>query len=128
MGARDVRSLDPAERPQAGAGEILAVAANRRGCSGMVPRSGARLSVAHECLAQGVHGSSQVSDPIRFCQNCGSDIRVSAGFCAHCGKADPEVEEAWRVEVERRIGQIERGEARLIPGDEVFTRLRRRLG
>ena len=44
------------------------------------------------------------------------------------GPADPGVEEAWRVEVERRIGQIERGEVQLIPGDEVFTRLRRRLG
>ena len=44
------------------------------------------------------------------------------------GPADPGVEEAWRVEVERRIGQIERGEVRLIPGDEVFARLRRRLG
>ena len=44
------------------------------------------------------------------------------------GPADPDVEEAWRVEVERRIAQIERGEVQLIPGDEVFARLRRRLG
>ena len=44
------------------------------------------------------------------------------------GPADPGVEEAWRVEIERRIGQIERGEVELIPGDEVFARLRRRLG
>lgn len=44
------------------------------------------------------------------------------------GPADPDVEEAWRIEVERRIGQIERGEVELIPGDEVFARLRRRLG
>jgi len=44
------------------------------------------------------------------------------------GPVDSGVEEAWRVEVERRIGQIERGEIQLIPGDEVFTRLRRRLG
>lgn len=44
------------------------------------------------------------------------------------GPADPNVEEAWRVEVERRIAQIERGEVQLIPGDEVFARLRRRLG
>jgi len=26
------------------------------------------------------------------------------------GPADPEVEEAWRLEIERRIGQIDRGE------------------
>jgi len=44
------------------------------------------------------------------------------------GPADPEVEEAWRLEVEHRIAQIERGEVQLIPGDEVFARLRHRLG
>lgn len=44
------------------------------------------------------------------------------------GPTDPDVEEAWRLEIERRIGQIERGEVQLIPGDEVFARLRRRLG
>ena len=44
------------------------------------------------------------------------------------GPADPDVEEAWRIEIERRIGQIDRGEVQLIPGDEVFARLRRRLG
>ena len=44
------------------------------------------------------------------------------------GPADPDVEEAWRVEIERRIGQIDRGEVELIPGDEVFAKLRRRLG
>jgi putative addiction module component (TIGR02574 family) len=38
-----------------------------------------------------------------------------------------EVEEAWRVEVERRVAQIGRGEVEPIPGDEVFERLRRRL-
>ena len=36
------------------------------------------------------------------------------------GTPDPDVEEAWRLE-------IERGEVQLIPGDEVFARLRRRL-
>lgn len=44
------------------------------------------------------------------------------------GPADSGVEEAWRVEIERRVGEIERGEVELIPGDEVFARLRRRLG
>ena len=44
------------------------------------------------------------------------------------GQAESDVEEAWRVEVERRVAQIERGEVQLIPGDEVFARLRRRLG
>ena len=44
------------------------------------------------------------------------------------GPADPDVEEAWRLEIERRMGEIDRGGVRLIPGDEVFARLRRRLG
>ena len=44
------------------------------------------------------------------------------------GPPDSDVEDAWRAEVERRVGQIERGEVQLIPGDEVFARLRRRLG
>lgn len=44
------------------------------------------------------------------------------------GPADPDVEESWRLEIERRVGQIERGEVQLVPGDEVFARLRRRLG
>jgi putative addiction module component (TIGR02574 family) len=44
------------------------------------------------------------------------------------GPADPDVEEAWRIEIERRIGEVDRGEAQLIPGDEVFAKLRRRLG
>jgi len=44
------------------------------------------------------------------------------------GPADPDVEDAWRIEIERRMGQIERGEVQPVPGDEVFARLRRRLG
>jgi putative addiction module component (TIGR02574 family) len=44
------------------------------------------------------------------------------------GKVDTEVDEAWRVEIERRISEIDRGEVQLIPGDEVFARLRRKLG
>ena len=44
------------------------------------------------------------------------------------GPADAAVEESWRIEIERRVQQIERGEIKLIPGDEVFARLRRRFG
>jgi putative addiction module component (TIGR02574 family) len=39
-----------------------------------------------------------------------------------------EVEEAWRLEAERRLSEIESGKARLVPGDEVFAKVRRRLG
>lgn len=44
------------------------------------------------------------------------------------GPADPDVEESWRLEIERRVGQVERGEVKLVSGDEVFAQLRRRLG
>ena len=44
------------------------------------------------------------------------------------GPADPDVEEAWAQEIERRVRQVERGEAELIPAEEVFARIRRRLG
>lgn len=39
-----------------------------------------------------------------------------------------DVEDAWRVEAEARLAQVEKGEARLVPGDEVFAKIRRRLG
>ena len=42
--------------------------------------------------------------------------------------ADAGVDEAWRIEVERRVAEIDRGEVQLVPGDEVFARLRRKLG
>ena len=37
------------------------------------------------------------------------------------------VEVAWRIEAESRLSEIERGEARLVPVEEVFENLRRRL-
>ncbi|OGP87384.1 MAG: hypothetical protein A2Y95_04930 [Deltaproteobacteria bacterium RBG_13_65_10] len=44
------------------------------------------------------------------------------------GLADPDAEDAWAEEIERRVAQIERGEVQLVPGDQVFANLRRRLG
>lgn len=40
---------------------------------------------------------------------------------------DGDVADAWRVEAEARLEQIERGESLPIPGDEVFTKIRRRF-
>ena len=37
-----------------------------------------------------------------------------------------EVEDAWKEEVERRIDEVESGEVKLIPGEEVFARMRKR--
>ena len=39
-----------------------------------------------------------------------------------------DIDEAWRVESERRLAQIESGEVQSVPGDTVFARVRRRLG
>jgi len=41
--------------------------------------------------------------------------------------ADPDVEAAWEVEIARRIAECERGEAKLIPAEEVFAEVRRLL-
>jgi putative addiction module component len=34
----------------------------------------------------------------------------------------------WHAEAERRVNQIESGEVKLIPGEEVFSRLRQKYG
>ena len=44
------------------------------------------------------------------------------------GPPDPDVERAWEAEIERRVRQLEKGEAELIAAEEVFARIRRRLG
>ncbi len=38
--------------------------------------------------------------------------------------ADPEIEEAWAAEVERRHAQIESGAVGLLPGPETLAKLR----
>jgi hypothetical protein len=38
--------------------------------------------------------------------------------------ADPEVEEAWAAEVERRQSQIENGTVSLLPGPETLAKLK----
>ena len=39
--------------------------------------------------------------------------------------SDPEVQEAWEAEIASRITKYERGEATLIPAEEVFAAARR---
>jgi putative addiction module component (TIGR02574 family) len=39
-----------------------------------------------------------------------------------------DVEKACGMEAERRLSEIERGDVRFVPGDEVFAKIRRRLG
>lgn len=79
----------------------------------------ARLSMSN-MLAELKQKASELSDAER------AELALSL-IESLDGPADPDVEEAWRLEIERRIGQIDRREVQLIPGDEVFARLRRRL-
>jgi len=37
------------------------------------------------------------------------------------------IEAAWKVEIERRIEQMDRGEIEMIPAEEVFARIRERF-
>jgi len=37
---------------------------------------------------------------------------------------DPDIEKAWRVEVERRFAAVDRGEEKLIPLEEVLKKYR----
>jgi len=38
----------------------------------------------------------------------------------------PDVDRLWAEEAERRVSEIDRGEVRPIPGEEVFDRIRRK--
>jgi len=38
----------------------------------------------------------------------------------------PDIDRMWAEEAERRVGQIDRGEVELIPGEEVFQKIRRK--
>lgn len=37
-----------------------------------------------------------------------------------------EIDRAWAEEAERRVDQIDRGKAKLIPGEKVFARIRQK--
>ena len=41
---------------------------------------------------------------------------------------DEEIDRLWAEEAERRITQLEAGEAKLIPGEEVFSKIRAKHG
>lgn len=38
-----------------------------------------------------------------------------------------DIDQAWAIEVERRSKELDRGEAKLISGDEVFEKVRKRF-
>jgi len=37
-----------------------------------------------------------------------------------------DIDRLWAEEAERRVSQIERGEVKLVPGDKVFAKIRRK--
>jgi putative addiction module component (TIGR02574 family) len=39
-----------------------------------------------------------------------------------------EIDELWAIEAEKRVAEIEAGKVQLIPGEQVFAELRKRLG
>ncbi len=39
---------------------------------------------------------------------------------------DKEIDDLWKIEVERRIDEVESGKVKTIPGDEVFAEIRER--
>ncbi len=41
---------------------------------------------------------------------------------------DEEIDRLWAEEAERRISQIESGEVKLIPGEDVFSKIRAKHG
>ena len=41
---------------------------------------------------------------------------------------DEEIHRLWAEEAERRVSQIESGEAKLIPGEDVFSKIRAKHG
>jgi len=41
--------------------------------------------------------------------------------------SDPEIEAAWKIEIDRRIGEIESGKVKGIPAEEVSARIQKIL-
>jgi putative addiction module component (TIGR02574 family) len=39
-----------------------------------------------------------------------------------------EIDELWKIEVERRVDDLESGNAKTIPGEQVFANIRERFG
>ena len=52
-------------------------------------------------------------------------VRLAEALLATVQEVDDEVEAAWDAEIERRVGDIDQGRAKLIPAEEVFTEVRR---
>ena len=49
-------------------------------------------------------------------------------FLESISPSQSEIDELWKVEVERRIDEVESGKLKTIPGGEVFAKIRERFG
>jgi putative addiction module component (TIGR02574 family) len=54
-------------------------------------------------------------------------IRLAEDLLSSVQNSDEEIEAAWAEEIERRLQEVESGNAKLIPADEVFAEIRRLL-
>ena len=54
----------------------------------------------------------------------GERVLLAERLLATVHEVDPEVEAAWDVEIQRRLAEIDRGTAKLIPAEEVFANVR----
>ena len=52
-------------------------------------------------------------------------IRLAEELLATVQEVDPEVDAAWDEEIRHRLAEIDRGNVKLIPADEVFAEVRR---
>ena len=48
--------------------------------------------------------------------------------CVIESNSPPEIDQAWKEEIKRRVAAIEEGRVQLIPGEEVSARLRKIVG
>jgi putative addiction module component (TIGR02574 family) len=74
--------------------------------------------------------SSEANDILRTALNLEPNERaeLAASLIASLDPhKDEDVEGAWAEEIKRRIEQIDKGEVRLIPSDEVMRAMRERL-
>jgi putative addiction module component (TIGR02574 family) len=54
-------------------------------------------------------------------------IRLVEELLLSLNPSHQDIDELWAVESERRVAQIEGGEVKTVPGDDVFERLLKRL-
>ena len=54
----------------------------------------------------------------------GERVLLAERLLATVHEVDPEVEAAWDVEIQRRLAEIDRGTAKLIPAEDVFAQVR----